>query len=201
MKKSACLLLALLISSTCAAQLKDPSLQAAYIPITGQERLEWFADSTAGPTSLLMSGPVVAGWGTWRNSPEEYGPHWEGFGKRYGIRLSGVATNNAIEASLGAIWDEDPRFFPAKGKPFGKRVKHIISATFTASGRDGRYRPAYARYAAMAGGNVLSNAWRVDSETDWQSTLIRPTTGLLGRMASNALSEFWPDVKRKLFKK
>ena len=35
-----------------------------------------------------------------RQTPSEYGPHWEGYGKRYGIRLTGIATGNAMEAGV-----------------------------------------------------------------------------------------------------
>jgi len=52
--------------------------------------------------SLFLSGPLSAALGTATNSPGEYGPHWAGFGKRYGMRLTGVSTGNAMEASLGA---------------------------------------------------------------------------------------------------
>jgi hypothetical protein len=71
------------------------------------ERLAWFMNSTVGQKSLA-AGIVSAAWGTALNKPKEYGPHWEGFGKRYGMRLTGVATGNAIEAELGGLWGEDP---------------------------------------------------------------------------------------------
>ena len=45
-----------------------------------------------------------SGWQTARDKPVEYGPSWEGFGKRYGMRLTGVATGNAMEAAIGSIW-------------------------------------------------------------------------------------------------
>jgi hypothetical protein len=201
MRKSAYFLFALLLSMACAAQQVAPTSHTSYTEITGKQRLMWFTESTVGPRSLFFAGPFSAGWGTIFNSPEEYGTHWEGFGKRYGMRLTGVSTNNAIEVSLGAIWHEDPRYFRAPGRPFGGRVKHVIYSTFTAPGPDGNYRLAYARFAAGVGGNVMSNAWRPPSETDWQSTLLRPTTGLLGRFASDAISEFWPDIKRLVFKR
>lgn len=60
------------------------------------------------------------------NRPHEYGTHWDGLGKRYAIRLSGVATGNAIEASLGALWGEDPRYRRVPDRPFGARVKHVV---------------------------------------------------------------------------
>jgi hypothetical protein len=172
-----------------------------YKPITGKERLKWFAISTAGPSSLLLSGPWSAGWGTLRNSPPEYGGSWEGFGSRYGMRLTGVSTGNAIEAGLGAIWKEDPRYFPSPNRAFGARVKYVIVTTFTAPGPNGRFRPAYARIAGNVGNNFLSNTWRVPSESSSGDAAIRCVWGALGRMGGDAFTEFWPDVKRIVFKK
>jgi hypothetical protein len=129
---------------------------ANYRPVTGPERFKWFVKSTVGPSSLFLSGPLSAALGTAVNSPGEYGPHWAGFGKRYGMRLTGVSTGNAMEASLGAIWGEDPRYFPSPNRAFGARVKYVIGSTFAAPGRDGRFRPAYARFAGNVGNNFLS---------------------------------------------
>jgi hypothetical protein len=58
----------------------------------------------------LGAGVISAAWGTAFNNPEEYGPQWRGFAKRYGMRLTGIATSNAIEAGLGSVWGEDPRY-------------------------------------------------------------------------------------------
>src|ERR1700760_2154394 len=77
--------------------------------ITPSERFTWFVNGTVGPATLT-GGLVSAGFGTLTNRPREYGPHWEGFGDRYGMRLTGVVTSNAMEAGLGALWGEDPRY-------------------------------------------------------------------------------------------
>jgi hypothetical protein len=169
-------------------------------PLTAAGRLEWFARSTAGPASL-MGGVVSAGWGTLFNAPQEYGPHWEGFGKRYGVRMSTVSTGNALEASLGAIRGEDPRYEPAAGLPFGRRVGNIFRLTVLARDGRGQVGPAYARYAALAGGSFLSNAWRADSDATAGHATVRIATGLLTRLAGNAFAEFWPDLKGRFFKR
>lgn len=75
----------------------------------GEERPHWFLRSAIGPESL-GAGVVSAAWNTGFNNPPEYGPHLDGFARRYGMRLTGVATSNAIEAGLGSVWDEDPRY-------------------------------------------------------------------------------------------
>jgi len=159
--------------------------------------LKWFTENTVG-TTALAAGVISAGWGTLFNNPEEYGPHWEGFGKRYGMRMTGISTGNAIEAGLGAVWGEDPRYFRAEGKSFGGRVKHVVNMTFMAYDKNGGTMPAYARFAGIAGNNFLSNTWREPSESTNSRAVVRIGLGVLGRMAGNAFDEFWPDVKRKL---
>ena len=192
----------ILLTISAAAQTATSSdAVPAYKPISGVERMKWFANSTVGPMSLFASGPLSAAWGTALNSPEEYGPHWEGFGKRYGMRLTGVSTGNAMEAALGAAWGEDPRYFRSTGKSFGGRVKYVVKATFMAPNRNGEWRPAYARQVGNVGNNFLSNLWRVDSENDPGDAALRCVWGALGKMGGNAFAEFWPDVKRLISRK
>jgi hypothetical protein len=212
-----CLLLGLLFLSSAVAQNQSatatnepqekatlshyigavPKTPADYRPITGKGRLIWFTRSTIGPRSLV-GGLFSAGLGTATNSPKEYGPGWEGFGQRYGMRMTGVSTGNAIEASLGAAWGEDPRYFHTVHQSFGERVKNVIDLTFRAYHPDGERYPAYARYVATAGNNFLSNTWRVQSEADWQHALLRTAEGFGGRALSNAFSEFVPEIWRKV---
>ena len=111
----------------------------------------------------MLTGVFTESTATAENSPKEYGPHWDGFAKRYGIRLTGVGTSNTIEAGLGSIWGEDPRYVLAEDRGFGHRVGHIVLLTFAARNREGQLRPAYARFIAIPGGNFLSNTWRADS--------------------------------------
>jgi hypothetical protein len=72
---------------------------------------------------------------------------------------------------------------------------------FLAYSRSGRITPAYARYLAVPGNNFLSNTWRADSEATPRYAVERTLTGLLGRMAGNALAEFWADVWERVFRK
>lgn len=169
-------------------------------PITPAGRWKWFAGSSFGPASLA-GGVVSAGFGTLFNMPREYGTHWEGFGDRYGMRLTGVVTSNAMEAGLGAMWGEDPRYPRVNEEPFGSRVAHVVKWTFLAQDRNGNTMPAYARYAAVAGNNFLSNTWRERSEADTQHALVRAGLGFAARMAANAFREFWPDVRDRIFRR
>jgi hypothetical protein len=104
-----------------------------------------------------------------------------------------------MEAGIGALWGEDPRYFPVPEDSFGRRVKNVIKMTFFARHPDGNFEPAYARYIAISGNNFLSNTWRPDSEADVEHALIRTAEGFAGRMAGNAWDEFWPQAKSYIF--
>jgi hypothetical protein len=172
-----------------------PSMREPYAPITGTGRAKWFVIASIGPQSLA-AGLFTSAIATARDKPVEYGPGWEGYGKRNAMRLTGVATSNAMEASLGSLWGEDPRYFRATGRPIGKRIQNIVVMTFMAKRPDGHLAPAYARYAAITGGNFLSNTWRVDSEASSGAAGRRVALGFVGRMAGDAFKEFFPDLVR-----
>jgi hypothetical protein len=115
--------------------------------------------------------------------------------------MAGSATSNAMEAGAGLILREDPRYFRVPQQVFKFRVGNVARLTFLARNESGRSEPAYARYIGIVGSNFLSNAWRVHSEANAKDGLLRSSEGFAGRMATNAFREFWPDVKKYLFRK
>ena len=182
---------AFLLTSGLALAQQSVTLQ----PLTAKGRVSWAAYGTLGLPNL-SGGLISSGWGTLFNKPPEYGPHWAGFGKRYGMRLTGSATSNTMEVSLGALWGEDPRYYRlGAGESPGSRVKNALKQAFLAHDRNGKVMPAYARYAAIPGANFLSNTWRADSEAEVSHALVRTGLGFLARITSNAFAEFWPDIK------
>lgn len=201
-----CKLVGIVVAGAVAAAgqtIETPQQAAAstarpYHYINQQQRIRWFEENTFGAATLTV-GLFSAGIGTARDAPVEYGPHWDGFGKRYGMRLTGVSTGNAIEGALGDLWGEDPRYFRTKDLPFTGRIKNVVLMTFASHRRDGGIGPAYARYISTPGNNFLSNTWRADSEAKNSSAVERTVFGFLGLMSKNAFTEFWPDINRHVF--
>jgi hypothetical protein len=169
-------------------------------PINGKERIQWVVQTTVGPEGL--AGELFgAGWDTLlNNAPKEYGTHWQGFGDRVGMSVAGNAVSNTMEAGLGAVWGEDPRYFRDGAGSFGHRLGHAAKMTFLAENRDGKEMPAYARFIAVPGSNFLSNAWRASGDDDVNRASIRTGIGFVGRFGSNVFDEFWPDFKQKVFR-
>lgn len=171
--------------------------QTAATPL---DRTRWVLNQALGPASLA-GGAFSSGLSTWRDRPEEYDTHWIGFGQRYGMRMTGIATQNALEAGLGAWLNEDPRYVKRGGSSFKQRLASTLKQTALARGADGTYAPAYARYMAITGGNFLSNAWRPDSDATVSGAFARTGYGFLGRFTGNVFSEFAGDAWHRFFRK
>jgi hypothetical protein len=178
-----------------AARNLDPS---TYEPITMNGRVRWWVRSLIGPESLA-AGVFVAGYQTARNQPSVWGTHWDGFGKRYGMRMSNIAVSNAIQGGVGSIWGEDPRYFRSGESSMGGRLRHVAMGVFEAKYRDGNYGPNVSYYIGSVSGNFISNAWRPSEQTTTGATMSRVGTGVLGKLVSNAFKEFWPDVQEHVF--
>jgi hypothetical protein len=198
--------LVLLAAAAALALGQSLSLPAAssqhpgYEAMTAKDRARWVASSTVGPSSLI-SGVFTEALATRSNSPEEYGTHWDGFGKRYGLRLSGRATSSLMEAGLGSLWGEDPRYVRTSGQPLRTRINNVLRMTYTAHDRSGHEMPAYARSLAIPGSAFLSNVWRPDSQTQLRDAFGRISFSLVGRVLGNAFSEFGPDIRKRFSKK
>lgn len=186
-----------------AAQAAAPAESTAdhYVPITSDERVDWIVDGVVGRKSLLIIGPLADVWQTGFNTPEEWGRGPSGIAKRYVERLADVAISNGLEGGLGALWGEDPRYIPSKRKGVWPRARYALKTSVLAPGRDGRLRPAWARYAGNTVNNVIENAWLPPSQTTATMTAVRSGMGIVTRIGGNLWEEFWPDVARHFTRK
>jgi hypothetical protein len=181
-------------------QTPSSALPTLYTPISRDQRIDWIVDGIVGPRSLVVVGPLAAGLQTAIDVPKEWGRSWSGFGKRYLEREADVAISNSLEAGLGAIWSEDPRYPRSTRRGIWPRARYAIKAVVLAPRRDGRMALAWGRFAGNVFNNIIENAWLPPSLTTPGQTTLRSVDGLLGRLAGNLWEEFWPDVKAKLRK-
>jgi len=166
-------------------------------PISTEVRVKWATIGTVGPANLA-GGVISSGWSTFFNRPPEYGPHWDGFGKRLAIRASTGATGLMLEAGIGGLWGEDPRYVRAPERPVKARLFNVVKMTFVARNRQGETVPAYARYIAIPANSFISNAWRADSHATVDKAMMRLPLSLLDRLIANFFSEFWPELSKPL---
>jgi hypothetical protein len=169
-----------------------------YRPIDGRERATWIVDGVVGARSLFIVGPLAALWQTGVDVPSEWERTWAGLGRRYAQREADVAISNALEAGVGAMWGEDPRYRRSARHGIWPRATYAIHAVFLAPRRDGRMAPAWGRVVGNVANNLIENAWLPPSAVTPGQTAVRSANGMLGRLAGNLWEEFWPDVRARL---
>jgi len=181
--------------SSAALSLGDASassqIRQEYAPITAGGRFRWVLKSTFDLKSLsigIASSAISTAW----NKPPEWGPGWEGFGKRLGTRQATVLTSSVIEAGVGALWGEDPRYIHSGKKGFWPRASHAVRMAFLSYRRDGSVGPAYSRFTGVAASRFIAATWRPPSDDDWEDTAARIGLAYVSRAFTNLWSEFWP---------
>jgi hypothetical protein len=170
-----------------------------YKAITVPQRAEWWAERSLDWESFgagIIKGATRT-W--WLKSPEEWGGSWEGFGKRVGTRQAESIISRGIEAGVGSLWGEDPRYFRSGRTDFSGRLRHAVVSAFVTYRRDGSRGPALARGIGIVSAKTVSKSWKPDREW-WQDSFEPLGTGLAGRITSNVLREFLPDLKHTIFR-
>lgn len=166
-------------------------------PITGVERINWIVEGMLGPRGLAV-GVLATTWQMSWDTPREWPRSSYGFQLRYLEREADVAISNTLEAGLGALWGEDPRYFRAPHGSVRSRAAHAFKTVVLAPRPDGQFKLAWGRFAGNVVNNVIENAWLPPSMTTPGQTALRSANGLLGRLAGNLWDEFWPDIKTHL---
>jgi hypothetical protein len=169
----------------------------AYDPVDSGQRVAWIAEGSIGRRSLAV-GVMSTVWQTAWDTPPEWNRSWSGVALRYAEREADVTISNTLEAGLGAIWGEEPRYIPSGRHGIGARTRYAAKTVFLAQRRDGHLAPAWGRYVGNTLNNVIENAWLPPSMTTPRETLVRSANGFLGRMIGNLYEEFWPDAQRLL---
>lgn len=168
-----------------------------YAPPTASDRLNWVIQGSVSlPVIGVNGGDSV--WLTHVNTPREWGQTVEGFGRRFGDAEAYATISDAIEASTGAIWGEDPRYQQAGPRSTWRRVHHAVMAVVLAPRPDGHLAPAWGRFAAIGAATEIENSWLPPSVRTTSAIAWRVADDLMGRVASNLFDEFWPDIRRYL---
>lgn len=170
--------------------------------MTFEERLYWFARNTYGPPSILVAGPLSSGLRTWRNTPEEWGPGWEGFGKRYGIRFVNNSVTNGLRVTSSAIWNEDPRYRRLGQGSFGARLKSVLKQSVMSYYGNGKLYPSASLAIGHFGSAHIQNLWMPASVSTQKDAWVRGALMYSGRLNSNFAREFFPLLRNvRFFKK
>lgn len=188
----------LLPAVSAAQEVPQPSpVPPEYTPPTTQDRVNWVLEGTISlPVVVFNAGD--AAFSTYKNWPKEWGRGASGFSKRIGDEEAYSAVSGGLEAGIGSIWGEDPRYRRSSRAGVVRRIRHSVVDTFVAFRPDGRTAPAWGRFAAEAGAVEIENIWLPPSARTPSAIAWRVGEDVAFRVMSNVWDEFWPDLRKRL---
>ncbi len=195
--KAVTLIFILASSAAMAAQSPDPTptpdLKPAdsgtYVRPNANTRFKRYVNGMFGPMALAKNA-AIAGVGTWRNSPEEWGDKWEGFGRRF---ASGVGTG-VIKRTTTYGLDEalklDSHYYRSRKKDAGSKVRNALLGPVTARTKDGKRTLGIPRLVGTYTGSIVSREVWYPARYDWKDGIKSGTISLGMSAAFNLVKEF-----------
>jgi hypothetical protein len=156
---------------------------------TASQRRKNYINSMVGPLALGKY-VVWAGIGTWRNSPEEWGDQWEGFGRRVASNFGKNIIKQTTMYGLDEALKVDSKFYRSQKKDAGSKVKNALISPFTARTPSGKRVPGIPRIAATYTSSIVAaEAW-FPARYSWKDGVKNGTYSLAFNAGFNLVKEF-----------
>jgi len=161
----------------------------SYTRPDSKTRLKRYVKGVVGPEALVKN-VVFAGYATWRNSPEEWGDNWEGFGRRVASGVGKSAIKGTTMYALDEAFKLDSAFYRSQKKGLGGRLGDALLSAFTARKPDGRKVLGVPRIAGTYASSIIAaEAW-YPKRFDYKDGLKSGTISLGLNAVFNVFREF-----------
>jgi hypothetical protein len=171
----------------------DPGVRSTTVPDyvrpDGATRRKRFINSTVGPVALGRN-VATAGIATWRNSPEEWGTKWEGFGRRVASNLGKNAIKQTTKFGLDEALAYDSHYYRSQNKSVSARVRNALISPVTARNKNGKRVVGIPNLAGTFGSNIIAYETWYPDRYDWKDGVRSGTISLGFSAAFNLFKEF-----------
>jgi len=176
---------------------KADQFQAQYTPISTAGKFAIArSDSFDWPNYFLLAGyalqsQVAAGGFT-------HSGGLNGFGRYYSRSVADQIVGSYVtEALMPSLFHEDPRFFRLGKGPIWYRAYNATTRIFVTKKDNGSTGFYFSEILGNVGVTAIGNIYYPNSRS-FSEGAERYGMALGNDMISNLLTEFWPDIKRKL---
>ncbi len=156
-------------------------------------------DSVDYSSFLLVAG--LAGKGLYSNTIPALGTGPAGFGRYYWRQFTDQVSGTFFtEAIFPTLTHEDPRYYTFGKNGFFKRASYAISRTFITKNDRGTNEFNISEIGGNASEAALSNLYYPAAERGFSKTAKNFATQTVITAGANVLKEFWPDIRKNLFR-
>jgi hypothetical protein len=176
---------------------------APFVPITAKHKF-YIASKDSFDYPVYLTSALFAGLYQLENENPSFGQGAEGYAKRFASSYADQAIGNLMtEAIFPSLLHEDPRYFRigAGGGSTWHRMGYALTRVFVVRTDTGKSDFNYSEWLGNGATVALSNLY-YPADTRNVGDNVEKLGVQVGTDAfSQVLKEFWPDVKRHLFKK
>ena len=163
--------------------------QQTYVRPNANRRFKRYLNSMFGPVSLGRN-LFNSGVGTWRNSPEEWGGQWEGFGRRVASNLGRNVIRQTTIYGLDEALKLDSGYYRAKGKSTGAKIKNALISPVTSRTRSGKRTIGIPRLVGTYTSSIVAYETWYPARYDYKDGLKSGTISFGFNAAFNLFKEF-----------
>jgi hypothetical protein len=186
-------LLALLWLSVAVANAGELDSSVPTLPVAPAQPFQNYLDRTFGWQTLSWLATDTAIDHLW--SRPEWGRGPGGFGCQYASAFGRRLIGNSVELGVGIALHEDTRFHLSGRTGFLPRMRYAMAHAFLDSVPEGRFAPAYARFAAITSTALIAPSWHQQTLSA-SGFFLDFTSGMLGQLQNSLLNEFSPDLQK-----
>ena len=145
--------------------------------------------------TIMASSAVAVG----ANSHSAYGPGMTGWGKYVGVSYSQDMTGEFFGTFLiPSIVHQDPHYHRMPQASMKRRIAHVLYQVVWTQSDDGQGMVNYADLVGFGIDDEIANLYVPGRDTNARATAERYGTALALAPTENAITEFLPDIARRL---
>jgi hypothetical protein len=172
-----------------------------YRPLTGDERWKlyfrqsyWSAGAYFGPFFAALVLDQATG------DPREWGGGFRGYGRRVLSRLAaGDIVQNSFQHPVAALLKEDVRYIASSQHGFERRAGHAVLYSFLTYNNQGQPTLNISNIAGYYVASAPSRLW-LPGRRNASLHLTDGSQAIGLSVPGNLLQEFWPEVRRTVFR-
>jgi len=155
--------------------------------------------SATDPFTFAAAG-IDAGLSQLGNDFPGYGQGASGYGKRLGASYADTFDGTMIgNALLPVVLHQDPRYFRKGSGGFFRRAIYAVSTTVICKGDNGHWQPNYSNFLGNVAAGGIANLYYPAGDRGVGLIFERAFTVSAEGAAGAILTEFWPDISRRVF--
>ena len=187
---------------------RKPEIRTAYAPylqpgsricpLTSRKKFRLFVRDTFEPVTIVVAA-FDAGIGQAEDTDPTFGQGAAGYGKRFAAAAADRISDQFFHTFVfPVIFRQDPRYYRLGEGTTSVRLKHALMHTLVAHGDSGKKMFNFSEWMGTIASTSLSNTYHPGNDRGVGPASQRIAISIGTDAGFDVLSEFWPEIVRKL---